>query len=208
MIEYVAMFLLAVAALVLLAKYMAAARQVEALRDELTALRSEFAFRVSGEAGRMFREWREKEIKDVEQQIRSVLEKEYAERLETARKQLELDLKSREKEIRLDAVKRSVSVILGKAGEYIAPLLFLPRLGADPRDVRYIGTPVDYIVFKGLGRGELDEIVFVEVKTGRKPALNDREKMVKRVVDAGRVRWVTFHLANELEKIRNEIDVV
>ena len=88
--------------------------------------------------------------------------------------------------VRGDAVRRSRSVVAGKAVEQMAP--FLPGFDYDPRDVRFLGSPVDLVVFDGLGRGQLEAVVFVEVKTGT-GTLSDRERSVREAVREGRVLW-------------------
>ena len=96
------------------------------------------------------------------------------------------------KNLRKDAVKRSKAVINGQVAEQIAP--FLPDFPANPSDARFIGKPVDFIVFSGLSENEkIDEILFVEVKTG-KSLLNDREKEVKKAIEKGNVRYVEYRI--------------
>jgi len=115
-------------------------------------------------------------------------------------------IQEKEREIREDAIRRSVSTILGRIGEHIAPLVAAYELGADPRDFRYIGSPVDYIVFKGLSRGEPEEIVFVEVKTGKSAQLTERERAIKRLVEQGRVSWRTVSLYQLADRLREILD--
>ena len=92
------------------------------------------------------------------------------------------------KKLRKDAVKRSKAVINGQVAEQIAP--FLPDFPANPSDARFIGKPVDFIVFSGLSENEkIDEILFVEVKTG-KSLLSEREKEVKKAIEKGKVHYV------------------
>ena len=96
------------------------------------------------------------------------------------------------KKLRKDAVKRSKAVINGQVAEQIAP--FLPDFPANPSDARFIGKPVDFIVFSGLSENEkIDEILFVEVKTG-KSLLSDREKEVKKAIEKGNVRYVEYRI--------------
>ena len=99
-----------------------------------------------------------------------------------------LRLKIREAAIREDTLRRSQSVIAGKATEHLAPLL--PGFEFDPRDARFLGSPIDFIVFDGLSEGEIQEIVFIEVKTGPWAALSTRERLVRDAVEAGRVRFL------------------
>ena len=96
------------------------------------------------------------------------------------------------KKLRKDAVKRSKAVINGQVAEQIAP--FLPDFPANPSDARFIGKPVDFIVFSGLSENEtIDEILFVEVKTG-KSLLSEREKEVKKAIEQSKVRYVEYRI--------------
>lgn len=96
--------------------------------------------------------------------------------------------------VRRDAVQRSMAVTVGKVHEQLVP--FLPGFGYNPKDARFLGTPVDFIVFDGLNDGEVRSIAFVEVKTGRSD-LSTRERRVRDAVRAGRVEWVEHRSASE-----------
>ena len=93
-----------------------------------------------------------------------------------------------------DARKQSVRISRatrdGRAYEQLVP--FLPEFEEryDRTDVRFLGAPIDFIVFDGLySDGEdLGEIVFLEVKSSR-PTLNSKERAVRSAVEEGRVRW-------------------
>lgn len=100
---------------------------------------------------------------------------------------------------RHQAVTRSRAVVSGKVQEHLAPLFpeFLSEF--NPREARFIGSPIDYVVFKGLDEGEC-EIVLVEVKTGRSQ-LSQRERRVRRAVEAGHVRWVEMRLREDVTGI-------
>ena len=96
-----------------------------------------------------------------------------------------------EQKIRLDAVQRSMAVTRGKVTEHIVP--YLPDFDLDPKDIRFLGTPIDLIAFKGLNNSvEEIEIVFVEVKTGGS-VLSARERAVKKAVEQKRVSWRVFN---------------
>ena len=82
-----------------------------------------------------------------------------------ARMQIERWKQQHEQEIRYDAVQRSSAVTRGKVTEHIVP--YLPGFDLNPKDIRFLGTPIDLIAFKGLNDSmEEIEIVFIEVKTG------------------------------------------
>ena len=89
--------------------------------------------------------------------------------------------------VRRDAVQRSQAVIAGKVFEQLIP--YLPGFGYNPKDARFLGSPVDFVVFDGLSEGSVDRVVFVEVKTGAS-ALTPRERLVRDAIRARRIEWV------------------
>ncbi len=88
--------------------------------------------------------------------------------------------------VRQDAVQRSQAVTVGKVYEQLVP--YLPDFPFNPKDVRFLGTPVDFVVFDGLSDGTVRRIVFVEVKTAASD-LSTRERRVRDAIKAGRVDW-------------------
>lgn len=99
---------------------------------------------------------------------------------------LRLRLPEMLRDARKDAVTRSTAVTRGQAFEHLAP--FMDDFGYHPRDARFLGSPIDFVVFDGLGDADVREIVFVEVKTGRS-RLSARERAVREAVLEGRVAW-------------------
>ena len=57
-------------------------------------------------------------------------------------------LPAREREARKRAVARSTAVTRGQAFEHLAP--FMDDFGYNPRDARFLGSPIDLVVFDGL----------------------------------------------------------
>src|SRR5213595_3919389 len=88
--------------------------------------------------------------------------------------------------IREDAVQRSLAVTAGKVHEQLVP--YLPEFGFNPKDARFLGSPVDLIVFDGLAAGEVRRVVFMEIKTGG-AQMTARERQVRAVVRARQVAW-------------------
>lgn len=93
--------------------------------------------------------------------------------------------------IRENAVQRSLAVTAGKVHEQLVP--YLPEFGFNPKDARFLGSPVDLVVFDGLADGEVRRVVFLEVKTGGAP-LTTRERQVRNVIDAREVVWAELRL--------------
>lgn len=95
---------------------------------------------------------------------------------------------------RKDAVKRSRAVLGGQLSEQVAP--FLPGFPGDPGDARFLGKPVDFVLFSGLSRGTVDEVLFVEVKSGGS-RLSPSELALRKAVSEGRVRFVEYRVPRE-----------
>ena len=90
-------------------------------------------------------------------------------------------LKDEEKRIRFDAVRRSDAARKGRSSEALAPML--EDFGFDPRDCRFLGSPVDYVVFDGMSAGLLRQVVFVEIKSGKYARLSKREREVQEIIE-------------------------
>jgi predicted Holliday junction resolvase-like endonuclease len=98
---------------------------------------------------------------------------------------------------RRTAVSQSRAVLGGKFTEQMVP--FFPDFKYDPTEVRFIGTPVDMVVFPGLARGEPEEIVILEIKTGRSAQLTPQQKKIRRLIEEGMVRWDEIYRVSEGE---------
>ena len=166
-------------------------REIERIRFE-SQLQAEQSARRQAEM--LYTSWLTQHAQSLEGSIR----KEY----ETKLQEWRLDA---EKEIRRDAVVRSISTILGRVGEEFAPFYLVEELGVNPKDFRHIGTPVDYIAFKGLSDDVEPEIIFVEVKTGQASILTERERKVRDAVANQRVRYVVVNLAETIQGVRNRV---
>lgn len=103
-------------------------------------------------------------------------------------------LEKQEDGIRKDAISRSARTLSGKTLEKLIP--FLDRFGHDPHDVRWIGDPVDLVVFDGYsesGRKDVDGITFVEVKSGNSD-LHSGQKSIRDAVQKRKVKWEEFRI--------------
>ncbi len=105
------------------------------------------------------------------------------------------------RDIRKDSVNRSRSTLKGRISEQMAPLL--PEFPFSPADARFIGNPIDFVVFDGYTqakdeKGDAISVVLVEVKKG-KGRLSREETLIKKAVEEGRVSWRTIFLKDEEE---------
>ena len=103
-----------------------------------------------------------------------------------------------EKEIRERALEASRAVLKGRIGEQMAPLL--PMFKYHPADARFIGSPIDYVIFDGYtdvkdkgSEGPIN-IVFMDVKAGKRAQLTPIQKRIKESAEKGRVKWETLQL--------------
>lgn len=98
--------------------------------------------------------------------------------------------------IREDAIKRSARTLSGKTLEKLVP--FLDNFPYDPHDIRWLGDPVDLVVFDGYSKEKaekdnLKQIVFVEVKSGD-GELSQVQKNIKKLVENKKVKWDEFRI--------------
>jgi len=103
------------------------------------------------------------------------------------------------------ATKRSVnqsrSTLKGQIGEQMAPLL--PGFAYEAADARFLGDPIDYVVFNGRARfgveeevGEELELVLLEIKHGQSK-LSAVQRAIAEAVEAGRVRFEICRIAED-----------
>jgi predicted Holliday junction resolvase-like endonuclease len=131
--------------------------------------------------------WRQRELEGARTQLRYAAQAEADAHLERWRVEAEED-------IRADAIRRSSAVVSGKVSEHLAP--YMGAFPYNPKDVRFLGTPVDLLVFDGMSEDDLREIVFLEIKSGGS-TLTTRERRVRDAVLARRVSWKEFRVGAE-----------
>lgn len=139
------------------------------------------------QAKRQIDEWKATETEAIRQAAQRVA---YAE----AQKALVLWKQQSEMSIRSDAITRSRSAILGRVSEQLVP--YHQGFPFNPKDARFIGSPIDLIVFDGCDDGEVKRVVFVEVKTGRS-GLSARQRAIRDAVQEGRVEWLEYRVGVE-----------
>ena len=104
-------------------------------------------------------------------------------------------------EARRESVQKSRSSLKGQIAEQLAPLL--PGFRYAPADARFIGDPIDYVVFGGYtdlrdarGPAEGLDIVLLEVKQGGS-SLSTFQRAIARSVEEGRVRFEILRINDD-----------
>lgn len=105
--------------------------------------------------------------------------------------QLQERLRESAEQVAKETLRRSSATLKGQVGERFAP--FVPGFHYEPADARFLGSPVDYVVFDGLADGQVKAVAFVEVKTGALP-LTPFQRQVKEAIDGGRVTFRVVEL--------------
>jgi len=100
--------------------------------------------------------------------------------------------------IRKDSVNRARSTLKGKIAEQMAPVL--SEFPFNPADARFIGSPVDYVIFDGLTDVADDKkkeirIVFMDVKSGN-AVLTRTQRVIRQAVMDKKIAWETFRVAD------------
>ena len=97
------------------------------------------------------------------------------------------------KEARNRSIDGSRAVIKGKIAEQLAPVL--PNFKYLPSDARFIGDPIDYIIFNGYtdlkdnsGAEDNLEVIILDIKTGN-ASLSQFQQAIAKAINSGRVRF-------------------
>lgn len=102
----------------------------------------------------------------------------------------------------MHAQKRSVNtsraVLKGKMAEQMAPIM--PEFQYLPSDAKFLGDPVDYVVFDGYtdyregdGLAEDIEVVLIDIKSGG-ARLTKGQQAIAQAIAEGRVRFETVRI--------------
>ena len=127
-------------------------------------------------------------------------------RLRLSAMQREMDFRVEKKvsevkdRIREETLKRSRATLKGQLAEQVVP--FLEEFKYNPSDARFIGSPIDYLIFDGYTdqrEGIADKpitIILADVKIGSMARLTSTQKNIKEAVEVGRVKWETIRVGN------------
>ena len=106
------------------------------------------------------------------------------------------------KDARKDTAARQRSTIKGDISEIIAPWSI--QSVNSVKELNFIGSPIDFVGFKGLdGDGEI-EIKFIEVKSG-KSKLNKNQRRIRDAVIAKRVEWIEARVRDAEIEIEEKV---
>ncbi|KJV41186.1 Holliday junction resolvase-like protein [Acinetobacter brisouii] len=109
-----------------------------------------------------------------------------------------------QKELRLvqsRSVNSSRAILKGRMAEQFAPIF--PEFEYLPSDAKFLGDPVDYIVFNGYnafrdgdGRADEIEVVLIDIKSGN-ARLTKGQQAIADAIRKGRIRFETIRVEFE-----------
>ena len=114
---------------------------------------------------------------------------EVQENLEKMLKQKQEELKKSMKRATTGAQTTAKSVNVGKLLEKVFPTM--KDFEWELSDCRFLGDPIDLVIFHGLTAGNVESIRFLEVKSG-KAVLNKHQKSVKEAINNHKVKYEEF----------------
>lgn len=104
-----------------------------------------------------------------------------------------------------DAVLKSRTALLGKLFERLSP--FFRGFNHDPRDIRPIMEPIDYVCFDGLTvNRRVNQITFVEVKAGTSSVTSCENSILQAVKD-GRVGTEVWRLGQKALPLHQQLQL-
>jgi predicted Holliday junction resolvase-like endonuclease len=135
--------------------------------------------RIDSAARERYERWQAADLKRITEEQRALARREALTDLDRWKSQNEAS-------IRQDAIGRSRSVIVGKVTEHVTP--WIPTFPYNPKDARFIGSPIDMVVFDGADEDNLRRIIFLEIKTSTS-GLTSRQRQIRDAIKAGKVEW-------------------
>ena len=91
--------------------------------------------------------------------------------------------------LKQESVKKSREVLTGHFSEQLAP--YMPDFPYSPTECKFVGKPIDLIVFKGMDKKEPEEVIFLEIKSGQSK-LSTPERKLRDVIKDKKVRWEEY----------------
>lgn len=169
-------------------------------KTELAKLSTEYEVKI-GKINANLESIKEQNKTDIEK-LGKKLELKYVEDMGNLKKQF----KESEKKIKTKSVSGSRRSLVGKFIERFIP--FLKDIPYEASDMHFMGQPIDYIVFEGLHRDNIEKVTFLEVKTGESK-LTKREKSLKDAIQKKKVSWKEIRVdtpdeGNPDKEIENE----
>ena len=101
---------------------------------------------------------------------------------------------------RKDSVKRQRSILKGQATEHLAPYI---RSDYSPKDYRFFGDPIDFIIFDGMHNfketKKINKIIFMDIKTGT-ANLTTLQRRIRDAIKENRVEFEVYNPEKDIKR--------
>ena len=198
--------IIVILSITLIASYLKKDKQNQTLESDAKLAKSE-AEKKFAELKVTYQDWALSELEKFKNnEIKSIERNAEQNSIKAATNLLEKWKVENEAKIRQDAINRSYSVNLGKITEHLLPYheSFLSQF--NPKDARFIGSPIDLIVFDGYADKKEELFIYlIEIKTGNSK-LTEIQKRIKASVLAGNIRWAEINPKDYTSKKEAEND--
>lgn len=101
-------------------------------------------------------------------------------------KQKQENLLKRQERADAGAEKKAIEVGVGKIIEKVLPTY--KNFNMVATDCRFLGEPIDMVVFDGMSENKINKITFLDVKTGN-AALNKHQRLVRDTIEDQKVKF-------------------
>ena len=75
----------------------------------------------------------------------------------------------------------------GKIAEVLIPVM--KGFGYEIGDCRFLANPIDYIIFDGASRGNVNHITFMDIKTGKSAGLDTHQRKIRDAIKGNNVKY-------------------
>ena len=75
----------------------------------------------------------------------------------------------------------------GKIAEVLIPVM--KGFGYEMEDCRFLANPIDYIIFEGASKGNVNHITFMDIKTGKSAALDSHQRKIRDTINDNNVKF-------------------
>ena len=117
---------------------------------------------------------------------------------------MESTVKEAVSKARKESIKRQRSILKGQATEHLAPYI---KSDYNPKDYRFFGDPVDFIIFEGMHNfketKEIKKVIFMDIKTGT-ANLTTLQRRIRDAIKDGRVEFQVYNPEKDIENKKEE----
>lgn len=151
----------------------------------------------------------QRDLANEQKELLTASNNELKEKLIALQEGLKLKIKQEVEKARADSIKRQRSILKGQATEHLAPYI---NSNYNPKDYKFMGDPIDYIIFDGMSdiqskEDEINKIIFMDIKTGSSQ-LNRTQKAIKKAIQENKIEFTIYRPEKDIKTKTEEQESV